>query len=221
MPLMNLCIESISYLSLHIETKLGLISNDNEMLKLIVSVSSTRYFARNRSLRHGLLTIVLNCCLSKEDVTQFMSEKEEQLHKLKKVVSKGLPNDPTKQDDIIQSRAGGKAVVKTIQKELIKENCIYLVYRIVALTKKENKKIDDYIHEQIGMKKEDEIRMKNREEERRRDRLHWDPDKYSNESEKDKLARKKLHHLNTQKTKYKSFELEEKLQMKICQVLMM
>ena len=35
------------------------------------------------------------------------------------------------------------------------------------------------------------------------------------------MERKKLMHLSTQKTKYRSFELEEKLQMKICQVLMM
>eukprot|EP00487_Bulimina_marginata_P004394 TRINITY_DN20652_c0_g1_i1.p1 TRINITY_DN20652_c0_g1~~TRINITY_DN20652_c0_g1_i1.p1 ORF type:complete len:110 (-),score=8.77 TRINITY_DN20652_c0_g1_i1:155-484(-) len=109
---MNLCIETISYSSLHIETKLAMIEKENAILQLLVCVSSTRYFVENRSLRHGLLTIILNCSLSKEDVHRFMSEKEEQLTKLKKVVSKGLPKDPTKQDDIIQSRAGDKEKIK-------------------------------------------------------------------------------------------------------------
>ena len=221
LPLMNLCVETISYLSLHLETKLGIIGNKNEILKLLVSISSTRYFLQNRSLRHGLLTIILNCSLSKDDVTRYMSEKEEQLAKLRKVVSKGLPKDPTKQDEIIQSRAGSKEKIKEIQKELIKENCIYLIYNIVKFTNQENKKVDNYIHDEIGLTEKDEIKLKQREEQARRDRYSWDPNKYSNETEKDKLARKKLSHLTTQKTKYRSFELEEKLQMKICQVLMM
>ena len=71
LPLMNLCIETISYLSLHIETKLGIIDNKNEILKLLVSISSTRYFLENRSLRHGLLTIILNCSLSSRGCESF------------------------------------------------------------------------------------------------------------------------------------------------------
>ena len=221
LPLMNLCVESISYLSLHIETKLGIISNKNEILKLLVSISSTRYFLRNRSLRHGLLTIILNCSLSKEDVHRYMSEKEEQLMKLKKVVSKGLPRDPTKQDEIIQSRAGSKDKIAAIQKELINENCMYLIYNIVKFTNRENKKIDAYIHEEIGMTEQDEIKLKMREETKRKERYNWDPNKYKNETQKDVMDRKQLSHKSTQKQKYRAFELESKLQRKICQVLMM
>lgn len=133
-------------------------------------------------------------------------------------IKKGLPTDPTKQDEIVQSRAGDKDKIKLIQKELIKENCIYLIYNIVKFTNKENKKIDDYIHDDIGLSEDHLIKIKNREEQARKDRLSWDPKKYDNETQKDILERKKLSHLTTQKTKYRSFELEEKLQMKICQV---
>ncbi len=74
---MNLFIETVSYLSLHIGTKQGIIKNKNEILKLVVGVSDSNYFQQNRALRHGLLTITLNCCLCKEDVTRFMSDKLE------------------------------------------------------------------------------------------------------------------------------------------------
>ncbi|ETO26523.1 hypothetical protein RFI_10613, partial [Reticulomyxa filosa] len=203
-PLMNLCIECISYLTLQVEIKLAMVENDDTLLKVLFSLSKTRYFLRNRALRHGLLTVILNCSLSKHDADKALSQKEKQIHKLKKVVAKGLPNNPLKEDEMIHSHAGEDEQISMVQEHLVACNCVYLMYEIIRSTQKENKQIDEYLNEELDDQKKESSTSGGGD---------------SNQTGGGNSASER--HKQLQRIKYKPIELESKLQMKIAQVLAM
>ena len=126
-------------------------------LQELFTLCDTDFFTYNRALRHGLLAMILNVSLSAEDAQSFMTEKEKQILKLKKVVGKGLPNHHTKTDDLINSLAGKQEEISTIRRDIIKSaQIIKVMYDIIKAQEKENKTIENYLNEKLQVDGEKE-----------------------------------------------------------------
>ena len=216
LPLMHLSVETISYLSIHIETKIALaILNDVKYFETLIKISHSKYFLKNRALRHGLLSIVTNCCLS------YLSEKEKQLMKLTKVCAKSLPNNPEKENSTIHSSAGEYKDIFKIQQSLVNHNCIQLMYDIIKYSERENAAMHNFLNSRLFHENEiDDNEYKSINKLRKTARLSQnDWNKYRN-TKKFQNKRKKDTFVKSEKIKYHAIELEEQLQLKIAQVLM-
>jgi len=131
----SIALEALSYLMLHINTKLDLINKrGGAMVKDLVAHAKSR----NRSDRHGVLMILLNATLSAKDKRTEFTKIAQALRELKETVSKGMPYDIAKEENNIADLSGTEEQVLRVRKALIDLGGIEAIFQCMRLQNKED-----------------------------------------------------------------------------------